>query len=301
MVIDIKSIELFVRIASTRAIAKAGKEFGYSATASSQRIQELEKALGTKLLNRTTRTVSLSTDGELFLIHSKKILESIDEAITDLQAAKSTIKGVIRVAASVSFGRKYITPYIAEFLNSYPEVIINLELNDSIFDIVKNGFDLAFRIGELEPSTLMARKIASNTRMLVASPEYLAKYGTPLCSNDLKKHNCIILESNNVWELENPNGIKVETRVKGNFSTNYGEAITQHAINGGGIALKSKWDLFEHLSSNTLVSILNDHTVKPEWNVWAVRPPGRLVSARVRIFTEFIEKKLKLEVEKFVV
>jgi len=153
-------------VAAVGAITRAGLEFGFSATTSSQRIQALEIQLGCKLLNRTTRSVSLSADGELFLAHAKKILADVDDAFIDMQGTNTTLRGELRVAASASFGRRYVAPYIGDFLRLHPDVSINLELSDTTFDIVRHGFDLALRIGTLAPSTLMARKMVLSQILL---------------------------------------------------------------------------------------------------------------------------------------
>jgi DNA-binding transcriptional LysR family regulator len=297
MSFDLKTLELYVRVASIGAIARAGLEFGFSATTSSQRIQALEAQLGCKLLNRTTRSVSLSADGELFLAHAKKILADVDDAVTDLRGSDTTLRGELRVAASASFGRRYVAPYIGEFLRAHPEVSINLELSDTTFDIVQHGFDLALRIGTLAPSTLMARKIADNPRILLASADYLEENGIPASPSELAEHNCIVLNDNRTWGLRDKKGTTTEVRTRGNFTTSYGEALTEAAVAGVGIALKSKWDVLHHLAAGSLVQVLPDFAVEPEWSVWAVRPPGRLMSARVRVFTEFIEGKLAIALE----
>ena len=290
---DLKSLRLFIRAAEVSAIGRAGQEFGYSPTAASQRIQMLEEALGSKLLNRTTRSVSLSADGEKFLVHARKIVDDIEDAVNELQGTKKSIKGELRVTASASFGRRYIAPFVGEFLNEHPDASINLELSDGVLDIVQHGFDLALRIGTLSPSTLMARKIASNPRILVAAPQYLENHGTPSTPADLTNHNCLVLGANRAWQLRDANGKLSTFNVQGNFATSYGEAITEAATSGTGIALKSRWDIVDQLSSGTLVELLSGYVVEPEWSVWAVRPPGRVVSARVQVFTEFIEQKLK--------
>ncbi|MEP3476794.1 MAG: LysR family transcriptional regulator [Hyphomicrobiales bacterium] len=292
MSLDIKSVEFFVRVAALGAIGKAGMEFGYSPTAASQRIQNLEQALGAKLLNRTTRSVSLTRDGELFLSHAKKIVADVEDAVTDLQGTGKIIKGELRVTASASFGRRYIAPYIGEFLKEHPEVSIQLELSDSMFDIVRHGFDLALRIGVLEPSSLLAKKIAESPRLLVASKEYVKEYGAPQKAEDLISHNCLLLGEIRTWQIKDKIGKVSEIKVSGNFATNYGEAITEAALSGIGIALKSKWDVLEQLKSGELVEILPNHKLEPEWGIWAVRPPGKLMSARVRIFIDYIETKL---------
>ncbi len=294
MNLDLKSVKLFIRVAALGAIGRAGRDFGYSPTAASQRIQLLEEALGTKLLNRTTRRVSLSADGEKFLAHARKIVDDIEDAVTDLQDSRKTVSGELRVTASASFGRRYVAPFVGEFLRDHPGASVNLELSDGVFDIVQHGFDLALRIGTLAPSTLMARKIADNPRILVASPDYIKARGVPTSAKQLSDHNCLLLGETRTWQLRDSNGKQSAVSVRGNFTTSYGEAVTEAAVSGAGIALKSRWDIADQLSAGALVEVLADHVVEPEWSLWAVRPPGRIVSARVQVFTEFIEKKLQI-------
>jgi len=293
MNLDLKSVKLFIRVAALGAIGRAGRDFGYSPTAASQRIQALEEVLGAKLLNRTTRTVSLSADGEKFLAHARKIVDDIEDAVTDLQGNRKTISGELRVTASASFGRRYIAPFVGEFLRDHPDASVNLELSDGVFDIVQHGFDLALRIGTLAPSTLMARKIADNPRILVATPDYIKTHGVPATAKELTDHNCLLLGETRIWQLRDANGKQSAVSVQGNFTTSYGEAVTEAAVSGAGIALKSRWDIRDQLSAGALVEVLADHVVEPEWSLWAVRPPGRVISARVQVFTEFIEKKLQ--------
>ena len=287
------TLKLFARIAALGAFGKAGREFGLSPTAATQRIQGLETELGVKLFNRTTRAVALTADGEVFLGHAKRIIESIEDARSDLSGGTKNIKGELRVAGSASFGRRYIAPYITEFLRAYPDVRVRLELSDGVVDIVEQGFDLALRIGTLTSSTLVARKLAENPRLLVATKAYLDAAGRPQRPEDLAAHNCIVLGENRNWKLRDTTGEVHEVRVTGNFTTNYGEVITEAALAGGGIALKSLWDIRHLLTAGSLLPVLEDYTVEPVWSLWAVRPPGQVAPARVRAFIDFMEMKFR--------
>lgn len=291
MTLDLKTLKLFVRVAGLGAFGKAGREFGMSPTAATQRVKGLETELGVKLLNRTTRAVALTADGELFLGHARRIIESIEDARSDLSGGVENIKGELRVAGSASFGRRYIAPYVAEFLREYPNVRVRLELSDGVVDIVEQGFDLAFRIGTLSSSSLIARKLADNPRVLVASPAYLERAGQPSQLEDLASHNCIVLGENRNWKLRDASGVIHELRVSGNFTTNYGEVTTEAALADAGIALKSLWDIRHLLADGSLVPVLDNYTVEPVWGLWAVRPPGDMVPARVRAFIDFMELK----------
>ncbi|MEM6974140.1 MAG: LysR family transcriptional regulator [Pseudomonadota bacterium] len=293
MALDPKSLELFVRVAKLGAIGKAGAELGLSRTAATQRVQELESALGVQLLHRTTRTVALSVDGEIFLGHAKRILDDMEDAFSDLQRDPATVSGELRVASSASFGRKHIAPHMAEFLALYPKLSVQLHLSDSAFDIVENGFDLAVRLGELSPSTLKSRRIGDSTRVAVASPDYLARRGIPSVPADLRSHNCLIRSDIRTWTTRGPGGQIEDVRVSGNFSTNLAEAVTEAALSGIGIARKCRWEIAEHLESGELTVVLPHHRVLPEWGIYAVRPPSRTQSPRVRAFTDFITAKFQ--------
>jgi len=270
-----ETLKLFVRVAALGALGKAGLEFGLSPTATTQRIQSLEKDLGVSLFNRTTRAVALTADGHVFLGHAKRILESIEDARSDLSSDQHNVKGELRVAGSASFGRRFIAPYIAEFLTEYPDINVNLELSDGVVDIVEHGVDVALRIGNLTSSSLVARKLANNPRLLVASPEYLKRAGHPRTAQDLTKHNCLVLSGNRNWKLRGDTGELHEIKVSGNFSTNLGDTITEAAMAGVGIAMKSDWDVRHLIDEGALVSVLEQYAIEPVWSLWAVRPLGR--------------------------
>ncbi|MEM0924018.1 MAG: LysR family transcriptional regulator, partial [Pseudomonadota bacterium] len=243
MSLDQKSLELFVRVAALGAIGKAGSEFGLSPTAATQRIQALESAVGAQLLHRTTRSVALSSDGEIFLDHAKRIIADLEDALSDMQRDPKSIRGELRVASSASFGRMHIAPYMAAFLEAHPQVTAQLHLSDSVFDIVDNGYDLAIRLGELAPSALKARRLAASPRIVVASPGYLARHEAPKSPADLTGHNCLIRGDLRTWKFRTPDGAAVEVKITGNYATNLAEAITEAALTGVGIARKCRWEV----------------------------------------------------------
>lgn len=293
MSLDLKSVELFVRAAKLGAIGRAGSECGLSPTSTTQRIQALEAQLGTQLFHRTTRAVSLSADGELFLTYAKRILGNVEDAFSELQNDPETLRGDLRVSAPASLGRKMIAPYMAEFLGRYPKVSLQLHLSDSVTDMVEGGFDLTIRLGVLAPSTLLAQKLALSPRVMVATPEYLARNGTPQTLDDLTRHECLMREDMRTWTIKPPTGPSVETRVSGRFSSNLAEAVTEATLSGLGIARKCLWEVDTHLAKGDLVTVLDDHTVMPEWKIYAVRPPSRLQPPRVRALIAFLKDKLQ--------
>lgn len=293
MNLDLKSIELFIRVATLGAIGKAGSEFGLSPTATTQRIQALETAVGTQLIHRTTRAVSLSADGEAFLDHARKIIADVEDALADIQYEPQSIRGELRIAAPASFGRIHVAPYIAEFIDLHPNVSIQLHLTDSVIDIVEQGIDLAIRLGALQSSTLKARKLAESPRMIVAAPGYIARHGQPEFPEDLQDHNCLAREDMRTWKMTGPDADDYEIKISGNFASNSAEAVTEAALTGLGIARKCRWEVAEHLKSGALVPLLSDYTITPEWNVYALRSPSRLTPARVRAFGDFLGQKLR--------
>lgn len=293
MSLDLKSLELFVRVATVGAIGKAGAELGLSRTAATERIQELETTVGAQLLHRTTRSVSLSVDGKAFLTRAKRILEDVDEAISELQSDPSTVTGELRVASSASFGRKFLAPYVAEFLQRYPKLSIQLHLSDTTFDIVENGFDLAVRLGNLSPSTLKARRVGESARIVVAAPSYLERHGRPKAPRDLRDHNCLIRSDVRTWTSRRPDGLVEDVKVSGNYTTNLAEAVTEAALSGVGIARKCKWEIAEFLETGELIELLSEHTVLPEWSIYMVRPPSRTPPSRVCAFTDFIAHRFQ--------
>ncbi|MEL7465898.1 MAG: LysR substrate-binding domain-containing protein [Pseudomonadota bacterium] len=291
MALDPKSLELFVRVAALGAIGRAGAELGLSRTVATQRIQELEATIGAQLLHRTTRSVSLSVDGEVFLGHAQRILDDIDAAFSDLENDPAAVGGELRIASSASFGRKILTPLVAEFLDMHPKLSVQLHLSDGQFDIVENGFDLAIRLGALPSSTLKARRVGDSPRIMVASPDYLAAHGAPSTPRDLGARNCLMRADMRVWTSRGPDGKVEDVKVSGNFAVNLAEAVTEAALAGVGIARKCRWEVAEHLETGALLQVLPDHVVTPEWGIYAVRSPARTPPPRVRAFTDFIAAK----------
>lgn len=290
---DLKSLDLFIRVAALGAIGKAGQEFGLSATTASQRIQALEQAVGAQLLHKSTRSVTLSTDGEVFLEHAKRIIGDVELAFADMQNDPTAMTGELRVACSASFGRKQIAPYMAEFLDLHPNITLHLDLSDATIDLINGGFDLAIRLGSLPSSALMARKIAASPRIMVASPTYMKKHGTPADHEALKDHNVLRRGDMRNIVFRGPTGETHDTKINGNFSATNAEAITEAALSGIGVARKCAWEVSEYLATGDLVEIMTDYTIIPEWQVFAVRSPSNMPPVRVRVFTDFMQEKLK--------
>jgi len=296
MNLDLKNLKLFLRVATLGAIGRAGEEFNLSATNASQRIQTLESEVGVKLLHRTTRSVTLTPDGEVFVEHAKRILDDVEEARNVFSGNANAVQGTLRVTVSATFARSHVVPFVPEFLALYPDVKLELNLSDSMVDIVEQGFDVAFRMGELAPSSLLARKVDDNPTLLVASPAYLKKAGPLNTPEDLSHHACIPLGRTRTWQLksinDNDNTLH-EIPVSGRIAVNLGDAISDWVQADMGIGQASLWHAGPDIRAGRIVPVLPDYQVWPKTKIWAVRPPGRLTPARVKAFLDFMQKRIR--------
>ena len=279
-------LKLFVRIAATHNISMAGNELGLSPAVASSHINKLEEALGVKLLHRTTRQVSLTEEGQAFLPHAESVLDSIETARASVGAGSFTPQGTIRVTAPASFGRMHIIPALKGFIKRYPNLKIDLRLSDSIVDMVEGGFDIAIRNASLNDSTLVARKLARDRRVICASPEYLKKYGEPVLPQDLLKQQCLILMGMDTWLFETPEGQK-RIKVKGPLRVDNGESLRDACIEGIGLTISSVWCAYQELANGKLVQVLKDFPLVADTAIWAVYPSSRLLAPKVRAFIDY--------------
>lgn len=283
---NVEHLRLFIRLAATHNISMAGKELGLSPAVSSVYINKLEDGLGVRLVHRTTRKVSLTEEGLAFLPHAEEVLSSIDAAKASVGAGKVSPSGTLRVSASASFGRMHLVPALKVFLEQNPGLHIDLRLSDSIIDLVEGGFDIAIRNAELNDSNLIARKLATDKRIVCASPEYINEYGKPETPKDLRKHSCITLMGLESWTFNTTEGLQT-IKAKGNFRTDNGEAIRDAAVEGIGITLSSTWSIYKHLQKGELVEILQDTPLVSNTAIWVVYPSSRLLAPKVRAFIDY--------------
>jgi DNA-binding transcriptional LysR family regulator len=282
-------LKLFVRVASTHNISSAGAELGLSPPVASMHIIKLEESLGVKLIHRTTRRVSLTEEGREFLPHAEEILNAVNSAKAAVGAGCFTPQGTIRVTAPSSFGRMHIVPALKAFVEQHPDLKVDLRQSDSIIDMVEGGFDIAIRNAELNDSTLVARKLARDRRIICASPDYIAEHGEPKAPHDLLNHNCINLIGIDHWNFKTANGIE-KIKVKGNIRIDNGESIRDACIDGAGITISSIWCVHQALAQGTLVQILKDYPMDSNPAIWAVYPSSRLLAPKVRAFIDFFIK-----------
>jgi len=279
-------LKLFVRIAATNNISLAGSELGLSPPVASMHINKLEDALGVKLIHRTTRKVSLTEEGREFLPHAEEVLNVVDTAKASVGAGSFTPQGTIRVTAPSSFGRMHIVPALKGFIEAYPKLKVDLRQSDSVVDMVEGGFDIAIRNASLTDSTLVARKLAHDQRIICASPDYIKKYGEPKTPQDLLKHQCINLIGIDSWVFQTPEG-QQKIKSKGAIRIDNGESIRDACIDGAGLTICSIWCAYKALKAGQLVQVLKDYPLVSNTAIWAVYPSSRLLAPKVRAFIDY--------------
>lgn len=288
-------LSFFYLLANQGSLAATARELGITPPAVSKRLTALEARLGIRLINRTTRSMSLTSEGELYFSHAARILTQINELEQMVSSSRATPKGLIRVNASLGFGRRYIGPALAAFYAQYPEVEIQLVISDHPLDLATHGFDLGIRFGSMPDAAYHARKIASNRRLLCASPLYLDQHGTPEKLADLQRHNCIFIRQNEspygVWSFNN-GGHTDTIKVHGALGCNDGEVALNWALEGFGILLRAEWDIARYVRSGRLRLVLEDQT-PTRADVYAIYPQQLHLSARVRSLIDFLIERFK--------
>ncbi|WOT03588.1 LysR family transcriptional regulator [Shewanella youngdeokensis] len=287
---NIEHLRLFVRIAFTHNISQAGKELGLSAPVASMHINKLEENMGARLIHRTTRKVSLTQEGEAFLPYAEEILSSIDAAQATIGSGKACPKGTLRITASASFGRMHLMPALKGFLTQYPDLAVDIRLTDSMVDLVEGGFDVAIRNADLKDSTLIARKLATDKRIMVASPGYIALHGKPKFPADLKAHLCINQTGLESWVFDTPEGVE-HIKVKGKIKVDHGEAVRDAAVDGMGIAMCATWIAYQQLRDGSLVQVLEEYPLIDHSAIWAVYPSSRQLAPKVRAFIDYFAQR----------
>lgn len=259
-------LSFFVLLAKLGSLSGTARELGLTPPAVTKRLMMLEQRLGVRLVNRTTRRFSLTSEGELYLAQATQILDSIREMEESVSSARAAPKGLLRVNATPGFGRTRIAPLVSRFAHAHPEVEVELQLTDRPISLVEEAYDLAIRFGELPDTRLSARKLMSNKRFLCASPAYLKKAGAPQTPEELHRHRCILHRQNDdvygTWRLEK--GRKIElVKVRGAVSSNDGDVVMNWALEGHGIVQRSEWDVAKYLASGRLREVMPGYTLPP--------------------------------------
>ena len=291
MHLNLTDVSLFVRVCATKNLSAAGREFSLSPAASSARIAQLERRLGTRLLHRTTRQITLTQDGEIFLDQALLLLDAADLATSSVGQANSNPEGLLRIAAPASFGRQHIAPSLGAFLRKYPRIRIDLRLSDTVLDLASNGIDVAIRIGDLKDSSLIAKKLAPNRLVLCASPAYLATNGTPHHPDELTQHQCVVLNGHHNWRFnvnaKSENKSTVSVRVSGRLCCDNGEVLRDAAIDGLGITRHSTWAVGPDIRNGKLVPILADFPLADNMSVWAVYLNKKFIPPKTKVLIDY--------------
>jgi DNA-binding transcriptional LysR family regulator len=289
----LNAMAIFVRVIERGSFSAVARELQTTQPTISKILRALETELGGKLIARSTRQLSLTDEGQRYYRHCREILAAVDAAEHSFQTGKETIAGPLRVGSSVSFGRLQIAARLSDFLLQYPDVQVDLQLNDHLQDMVSEGLDVTLRIGELPDSGLIARRIGTTHRVTLASPAYLARHPAPKSPQDLSQHNCLLfnlLSSQNQWVYEK-NGTRHSVRIAGNAQSNNSEAVREMVLTGLGIALSPLWLFYDDLKAGRVVALLQDYTAQ-SLPIHAVAAPNRRQSARVKAFVDYMADAL---------
>ncbi|AMP05169.1 LysR family transcriptional regulator [Collimonas pratensis] len=291
----LSDLAFFAALVKTGSLAALARELGLTPPAVTKRLANLEQRLGVRLLNRTTRTMSVTHEGEIYLADGARILADIEALERTIGSSRALPKGLLRVNASFGFGRKHIGPAVSEFSKRFPEVEVQLLLSERPLNLADQAFDIGIRIGELPDARIIARKIAANRRLLCAAPAYLKQHSAPATPRDLQTHACIVLRENEAaygsWHLSR--GKRQETvKVRGALSSNDGETVLAWALAGHGILMRSEWDVAPYLRSGRLRQVLEDWALPPS-DIFAVYPERLNLSAKVSAFVDFLAARFK--------
>ena len=283
-------LKFFVLLAQYGNLTSAARELNLTPPAATKRLAQLETRLGVRLVNRTTRHVSLTAEGETYLHYATRILEEIREMENAVVSSHAVPKGLLRVNASLGFGRTAIAPIVSDFVRTYPQVEVQLDLTDRPIDLVESGVDLAIRFGTLPDQRLKARRVMPNRRLLCASPRYLEQHGVPERLADLTRHACIVHRQNDdaygVWRFE-CEGRSEAVKVHGTLSSNDGDIVLGWALDGHGILVRSEWDLAKYVESGRLRIVLPEYT-QPSADLFVYYSNRRNLSFRTRAFIDFL-------------
>jgi DNA-binding transcriptional LysR family regulator len=284
-----EGISEFVAVAEAESFTKAAQRLGISTAQVSRQVSALETRMATKLFHRTTRKVSVTEVGKIYYQHCRQVLDGLEEAERAITNLQSTPRGLLKITAPVTYGEGTIAPLINDFIAKYPELEIKITLTNQKVDLIDEGFDLAIRLGQLEDSSMMAKRLGSRTQYVCASPHYLATYGLPHSLSELEQHNCL-QGTLDYWRFQE-NGKTRNIRVRGNLSCNSGHALVDAAIKNIGIIQLPDYYVLAFIDSGQLAPLL-EHYRQPEEGIWALYPHNRHLSPKVRMLLDYLGEAL---------
>lgn len=284
---DLAFFSLLVKHGS---LAAAAQQLGVTPPAVSKRLAAIERRLGVRLLQRTTRRISLTPEGETYLVDGARVLEELETLERTVAGTRAVPKGVLRVSSTLGFGRKHVAPALSKFARAYPDVEVQLQLTDRPVNLVEQGFDLQVRFGELPDARLTARLLAHNRRVLCAAPAYLKRAGEPASPRELTRHACLFIresdETFGTWHLRA--GARSESvKVRGPLASNDGECVLGWALDGQGILMRSLWEAAPMLRTGRLRAVLPEWSLPPA-DIYAVFPTRSHLSAKTRALVDFL-------------
>ena len=285
-----KQISAFANVAAKGSLSAAAAQEGVTPAIIGRRLDALEARLGVKLMVRTTRKLSLTFEGSAFLEDCQRILNDLANAEASVSLGGVKASGHLKISAPAGFGRKHVAPLVADFLETNPEVTVNLDLTDRLVDLVNEGIDLSVRVGELADSSLVSLKLGEMGRLVVASPAYLERQGRPRSLEDLARHNCLSLAQQRGWTFRHPEreGETLLLKVAGTLECNDGAVLHEWALAGKGLAWRSLWEVGGDLAAGRLVAVLEEWTAPPV-GIYAVFPQRRHLPLRVRLFIDTLK------------
>jgi DNA-binding transcriptional LysR family regulator len=289
---DLERMAIFARVAEAKSFSAAARKLGLSKSLVSKQVTQLEKSVGARLLNRTTRAMSLTEAGAVFYGHCARIVEELEEAKLAVNKLNSEPRGLLRITAPVAFGTLHVAPALPAFLARHEDLKIEMVITDRIADLADEGFDMAIRIAREPGQLLVARRLAADRRKMCATPGYFGRHGIPRTPKDLSRHNCLTythLNPQGAWRLEGPHG-HVQVTAAGNLTLNDDEALSQAVLGGLGIAILPTFIIGKDLQAGRLKAVLSDY-IPVERHIYAVYLPNRQLSAKVRAFIDFLVER----------
>lgn len=285
------TMKVYCSVVENDSLADAARKMNVSPSVVSKHLSALEDHLGVRLLNRTTRRISITEEGTAYYERCKQIITDVAEAEIEVSSAHTAPRGLLKITAPVTFAHRHLTPHLPKFLDMFPEVEVQVQVNDRVVDLVDEGIDLAIRISQLKDSSLIARRLAPNRRYIAATPEYLERNGTPKSVDDLKDHRLI------TWPPGNPlndwhfliDGVDRIIKVKGAIAVNEGDAILTTLLAGGGLGMTQEFLAGPFVKEKKLVPLLEE-IVREDNPIYAVYPSSRHLSPKVRAFVDFLVK-----------
>ena len=284
-----EGISEFVSVAEYESFTRAAKEMAISTAQVSRQVSALEKRLTVKLLYRTTRKVSLTEEGRIFYQHCRAVLDGLDAAEQAVTHLQSKPQGRIKLTAPVTYGEQQLLPLVNDFMVQYRDIEVTAFLSNQKFDLLEGGYDLAIRIGKLQDSSMMAKKLSHRTNFVCAAPAYIAQYGTPHTLTELSHHNCL-LGTLDYWHFKEA-GKERNIRVTGSVRYNSGYSLVDAALKGLGMVQLPDYYVQEYLETGELVSVLDSYG-EPEEGIWAIYPHNRQLSPKIRLLVDYLAAHL---------